>query len=143
MSSSIDNFFSDPEFMFHVLLQIFVTEQQAVTTPPAARRGVGDAAPRALPANLVPLALHQGDKLLAAVGVEHTVVDEIHELQLLALTTGSRVVLADGHGLRFLPGILCLEHRERKFHTYLVVTLAQFLELLLCDVEFPARVEVD
>ena len=113
--------------MFHVLLQIFVTEQQAVTTPPAARRGVGDAAPGALPANLVPLALHQGDELLAAMGVAHTIVDEIHELQLLALAAGSRVILADSHGLRFLPSILGLKHRERELDAYLIVALAQLL----------------
>ena len=77
------------------------------------------------------------------MGVAHTVVDEIHELQLLALTTDSRVILTDGHGLRFFPGVLALEHWERELHAHLIVALAQFLELLLCDVEFPARVEVD
>lgn len=73
----------------------------------------------------------------------HTVVDDIHELQLLALTTGRCVILTDGHSLRFLSSLLGFEHRKRKFHTDLVVALPQFLELLLCDVELPACVEVD
>src|SRR5699024_3762151 len=63
-SSSIDNFFSDPEFIFHILLQIFLPEQQAVTALPAAGCGVGDVPPGGFPAYLVALALHQRNKLL-------------------------------------------------------------------------------
>ena len=73
----------------------------------------------------------------------HTVVDEIHELQLLALATGGRVILTDRHGLGFLLSVFRLEHRERKLHTDLIVALPQFLELLLCDVQFLSRIEVD
>ena len=73
----------------------------------------------------------------------HAVVDDIHELQLLTLTTGCGMVLADRHGLGFLPPVFRLEHRKRKFHADLVVALPQFLELLLCDVQFLSRVEVD
>lgn len=73
----------------------------------------------------------------------HTVIDDIHELQLFALATGSRVILADRHGLGFLLPILGLEHRKRKFHADLVVALPQFLELLFCDVQFLSRIEVD
>ena len=36
-----------------------------------------------------------------------------------------------------------VEHRERKLHTDLIVALPQFLELLLCDVQFLSRIEVD
>ena len=72
----------------------------------------------------------------------HTVVDEIHELQLLALATGGRVILTDRHGLGFLLSVFRLEHRERKLHTDLIVALPQFLELLLCDVQFLSRIEV-
>ena len=53
------------------------------------------------------------------------------------------MVLADRHGLGFLPPVFRLEHRKRKFHADLVVALSQFLELLLCDVQFLSRVEVD
>ena len=73
----------------------------------------------------------------------HTVVDEIHELQLLALATGCGMIFTNCHGfcfLLFLPG---LEHRKGKLHTDLVVALPQFLELFLCDVQFLSRVEVD
>ena len=73
----------------------------------------------------------------------HTVVDDIHELQLLALATGRSVILTDRHGLGFLLSILRQEHRERKLHADLIVALPQFLELLLCDVQFLSRVEVD
>ena len=73
----------------------------------------------------------------------HTVVDDIHELQLLALATGCGVILTNRHGLGFLPPVFRLEHRKRKFHADLVVALSQFLELLLCDVQFLSRVEVD
>ena len=80
MSSSMDNFFSDPEFIFHVLLQVFVTEQQAVATLPAAGCGVGDVAPGLLPAYFVTFALHQRNELISVGGVAHTVVDDVHEM---------------------------------------------------------------
>ena len=73
----------------------------------------------------------------------HTVVDNIHELQLLALATGRSVILTDRHGLVFPPPVLGLEHRKRKFYADLVVALPQFLELLLCDVQFLSRIKVD
>ena len=73
----------------------------------------------------------------------HTIVDEIHELQFLAVATGCGVILTDRHGLGFLLPILGLEHRKRKFHTDLIVALPQFLELLFCDVQFLSRIEVD
>lgn len=73
----------------------------------------------------------------------HTVVDDVHELQLFALTTGCCVVLPEGHGLGFpllLPG---LKHGKRKLHAHLVVALPQFLELFLCDVQFPSGIKAD
>ena len=73
----------------------------------------------------------------------HTIVDDIHELQLFALATGGRVILADGHRLALLFPVRGVEHRERKLHADLIVALPQFLELLLCDVQFLSRVEVD
>lgn len=139
----MDNFFSDPEFIFHILLQILVPEQQTVTAPPATGCGVGDVPPGLLPANLAALTLHQCNELLTAGGVAHTVVDDIHELQLFALSTGGRVILADGHRLGLLFPVRGSEHRERKLHADLIVALPQFLELLLCDVQFTACVEVD
>ena len=73
----------------------------------------------------------------------HTVVDDIHELQFFALATGGRMILANRHSFRFLLPILGLEHRERKLHTYLIVALPQFLELLLCDVQLLSCIEVN
>lgn len=73
----------------------------------------------------------------------HTVVDDIHELQLFALATGCGMIFANRHGFRFLLPILGLEHRKRKFHADLVVALPQFLELLFCDVQFVSCIEVD
>ena len=73
----------------------------------------------------------------------HAVVDEIHELQLLALATGGRVILADGHRLGLLFPVRGFKHRERKFHADLIVALPQFLELLLCDVQLLSCIEVN
>ena len=73
----------------------------------------------------------------------HTVVDDVHELQLLALTTDRRVVLRGGHGLAFVFLFPGLKHRERQFRTDLIVALLQFLELVLCDVQFLSGIEVD
>ena len=139
----MDNFVSNPEFIVHVLLQVFVTEQQAVTALPAAGCGIGDVPPGLLPANLVALALHQSNKFFTVGGVAHAVVDDVRELQLLALTTGRRVILTDRHGLRFLLSLTGLKHRERKLHADLIIVLTQFLELLLSDVQFPSGIEVD
>lgn len=75
--------------------------------------------------------------------MKHTVIDDIHELQFFALATGGRVILTNRHGLGFLLPILGLEHRERKLHADLIVAPPQFLELLLCDVQFLSRIEVD
>ena len=73
----------------------------------------------------------------------HTVVDDIHELQLFALTTGCGVILADRHGLGFLLSLPGLEYGKRKLYADLIVALPQFLELLLCDVQFLSRIKVD
>lgn len=53
------------------------------------------------------------------------------------------MIFANRHGFHFLLPILGLEHRKRKFHADLVIALPQFLELLLCDVQFLSRIEVD
>lgn len=73
----------------------------------------------------------------------HTVVDDVHELQFFTLATGGRVILADGHRLGLLFPVRGGEHRERKLHADLIVALSQFLELLLCDVQFLPSIEVD
>ena len=75
--------------------------------------------------------------------MKHTVIDDIHELQFFALATGGRVILADGHCLSLLFPVRGFKHRERKLHADLIVALPQFLELLLCDVQFLSRIEVD
>ena len=53
------------------------------------------------------------------------------------------MIFANRHGFHFLLPILGLEHRKRKLHADLIVALPQFLELLLCDVQFLSRIEVD
>lgn len=73
----------------------------------------------------------------------HTVVDDVHELQLLTLATGCGMIFTNRHGFRFLLPILGLEHRESKLHTDLIIALPQLLELLLCDVQLLSRIEVD
>ena len=73
----------------------------------------------------------------------HTVVDDVHELQLLALTTGCCVILTDGHSLGFLFSLLGLEHRKRKLPADHVVAPHQFLDLLLRHVQLFAGFKVD
>ena len=73
----------------------------------------------------------------------HTVVDDIHELQFLALTTDGGVIFTDGHMFGLLSVGIRHEHRERELHTHFVVALAQFLQLLFCDVQFLSGVETD
>lgn len=53
------------------------------------------------------------------------------------------MIFTNRHGFRFLLPILGLEHRERKLRADLIVALSQFLELLLCDVQFLPSIEVD
>ena len=55
----MDNFCSDSEFIFHILLQIFVTEKHAVTALPTAWRGVSDILTGLFPADFTALTLHQ------------------------------------------------------------------------------------
>ena len=73
----------------------------------------------------------------------HTVVDDIHELQFFALATDRSVILTDCHGLGFLLSLPGLEYGKRKLYADLIVALPQFLELLLCDVQFLSGIEVD
>ena len=129
--------------MFHVLLKVFVTGQQAVTTLPTARCGVGDIPPGLLPAYFASFAFHERNELFAVCCVPHTVGDDIHELQLLALTAGSGMIFADGHALGLLSIGIWYEHRQRELHTHIVVALVQFLELFFCDMQFLAGIEVD
>ena len=53
------------------------------------------------------------------------------------------MIFANRHGFCFMLPILGLEHRNRKFHADLIVALSQFLELLLCDVQFLSCIEVN
>ena len=73
----------------------------------------------------------------------HTVVDDIHELQFLALTTDGGVIFTDGHALGLLSVGVGHEHWQSELHTHFIVALAQFLQLLFCDVQLLARIEAD
>ena len=53
------------------------------------------------------------------------------------------MIFTNRHGFRFLLPVRRPEHRERKLHADLIVALSQFLELLLCDVQFLPSIEVD
>ena len=79
---------------------------------PTARRGIGDVLPRLIPAHFVALAFHQSDELFSVRCVAHTVVDDIHELQLFALTADGGVIFTDGHTFGFLSVGIRYEHRE-------------------------------
>ena len=99
--------------------------------------------PGLLPAHFIAFAFHQSDELITVGCVAHTVVDDIHELHLLALTTGSGVIFTDGHALGLLSVGVGHKHWQRELHTHFVVALAQFLQLFLCDVQFLSGVETD
>ena len=71
--------------------------EPVVPALPALRRGVGDVFPPLRPPHLVPLALHQGDEVLAGFDVPHTLVDGIHQPELPALALGGRAVFPAAH----------------------------------------------
>ena len=73
----------------------------------------------------------------------HALLYDSHELKLFARTTLGHVIFTDGHVFGLLTVGIRHEHRERELHTHFVVALAQFLELLLCDVQFLPGLEVD
>ena len=75
----------------------------------AARCGVGDVLPAIRPAHLIPLALHQGAKLLFGGGVPHTLVDGVHQPELPALTLGGGAIFPTAH-----PLLLDLLFRRRQ-----------------------------
>ena len=61
------------------------------------RRGVGDVLPTVRPANLVTLALHQGEELVFGGGISHALVDVVHQPELPALSLGGGAVLPAAH----------------------------------------------
>ena len=73
----------------------------------------------------------------------HAFLDDSHELKFFALTTLGHVIFTDGHMFGPLSVGIRHEHRERELHTHFVVALAQFLQLLFCDVQFLSGVETD
>ena len=73
----------------------------------------------------------------------HTVVDDIHKQELFALTAGSSVILSNGHRLCFASVRIWNEYRERELLAHTVVALTQFLQLLLCDMQFLSCFEAD
>lgn len=73
----------------------------------------------------------------------HAFLDDSHELKFFALTTLGHVIFTDGHMFGLLSVGIRHEHRERELHTHFIVALAQFLQLLFCDVQFLSGVEAD
>ena len=73
----------------------------------------------------------------------HAFLDDSHELKFFALTTLGHVIFTDGHMFGLLSVGIRHEHWERELHTHFVVALAQFLQLLFCDVQFLSGVETD
>ena len=65
------------------------------------RRGVGDVLPTVRPANLVTLALHQGEELVFGGGISHALVDVVHQPELPALALGGGAVFPAAYPLLF------------------------------------------
>lgn len=53
------------------------------------------------------------------------------------------MILTHGHVFGFLSVGIRYEHRQRELHTHFIVALAQFLQLVFCDVQFLSRLEAD
>ena len=73
----------------------------------------------------------------------HALLYDSHELKLFARATLGHVIFTDGHMFGPLSVGIRYKHRQRELHTHFVVALAQFLELLLCDVQFLPGLEAD
>ena len=117
--------------------------EPVVPALPALRRGVGDVFPPLRPPHLVPLALHQGDEVLAGFDVPHTLVDGIHQPELPALALGGRAVFPAAHA--FLLDLLFRRRQDLQTvgGTDLVTGHSVGLEIGGALVEFPAIPEAD
>ena len=117
--------------------------EPVVPALPALRRGVGDVFPPLRPPHLVPLALHQGDEVLAGFDVPHTLVDGIHQPELPALALGGRAVFPAAHA--FLLDLLFRRRQDLQTvgGTDLVTGHSVGLEIGGALVEFPAVPEAD
>ena len=73
----------------------------------------------------------------------HALLYDSHELKLFARATLGHVIFTDGHMFRLLSIWIRHEHRERELHTHFVVALAQFLQLLFCNVQFLTGIKTD
>ena len=73
----------------------------------------------------------------------HAFLDDSHELKFFALTTLGHVIFTYGHVFGLLSIWIRHEHRERELHTHFVVALAQFLQLLFCNVQFLTGIKTD
>ena len=73
----------------------------------------------------------------------HALLYDSHELKLFARATLGHVIFTNGHTFGLLPVGIRHEHRERELHTHFIVALAQFLQLLFCEVQFLAAIEAD
>ena len=73
----------------------------------------------------------------------HALLNDSHELKLFARATLGHVVFTNGHMFGLLSVGIRYKHRQRELHTHFVVALAQFLQLIFCDVQFLSGVEAD
>ena len=106
-------------------------------------RGVGDVLPTLCPSYLIPLALHQGEKLLFGGGVPHTLVDGVHQPELPALALGGGAVFPTAHPF---PRDLLLWRRQSlqmMCCAYLIVGQPVCLEVGGALVEFFSVPEAD
>ena len=108
--------------------------QSIIPTLHSVRRGVGDALTIAFPANTVALGLHQRDKFSFGRGVFHALVNGVDESELPAFAFERCVVLCVGYGFDFFLS-LRLKDRQAELHADFIITLTQFVQLFIADVQ--------
>ena len=116
--------------------------QLAVTAFAPVRCRVSNIFTTVRPRGAVSLGAEQCQKILAAGGIPHTLVDHAHEFKFPTLAFGCRVVFRIGHSAR-LPLLIFLEFRQSQFFTDLVVANAQRLNLLIRHMHFFTGFKID
>lgn len=70
---------------------------------------VGDVFMPLLPAHIVPLVAHEGDKIILGLGLLHALVDGIHQAELVTLALHGCLIFSAGHILAGLILAVFLE----------------------------------
>ena len=92
---------SDFEFIFHVLLKIFLVVKAVIPALHFVGTGVGDALAAVLPPNAVAHGVHSSDEILAGTAAVHGIIDRAHQPKLPTVTLDRGAVFAGTHAFLF------------------------------------------